>query len=373
MKKAFKYLGYTLLGLVAFFVLATTVFLNTSPQFGRAPSKSQAETYAKTGHYEDGIFVNEIKTEMDLEPGRLLKKMFEDAPNRDPGGNFDVIKVDSLDIVTLEDSISRITWFGHSAFLLELEGKKILLDPMLGKSPSPIPWLGPQRYSNELPIAIEDLPYIDAVILSHDHYDHLDYESIQKLKDNVGDFYSPLGVGNHLISWGISEDRVHELSWWDSIQIDSITLVCTPARHFSGRGLFDRSTTMWSSWVISGKNKKVYFSGDGGYGPHFKEIGKKYGPFDLALMECGQYNVDWKAIHMMPEETVQAAIDVKSRYFMPIHWGAFTLAFHDWDDPIVRASAEAQRKAVPIITPRIGQVQIIGDLSTDMPRWWLKY
>jgi L-ascorbate metabolism protein UlaG (beta-lactamase superfamily) len=278
-----------------------------------------------------------------------------------------------LEIVSHEPSITQLTWFGHSAFLLELDGKKILIDPMFGPSPSPIPIFAVKRYSKELPIAIEKLPFIDAVIFSHDHYDHLDYGSIQKLKNKVGQFYTPLGVGNHLIDWGVPEENVHQLNWWDKIMFGQIELVCTPARHFSGRGITDRNTTLWASWVIKGEKENIYFSGDGGYGPHFKKIGDQYGPFDISMMECGQYNLDWQAIHMMPEETAQAAVDLKSNLIMPIHWGAFTLAFHDWTDPVERLIKKADDLNISVATPKIGEPLILGNSTFPTEKWWTKY
>ena len=209
--------------------------------------------------------------------------------------------------------------------------------------------------------------------MSHDHYDHLDYETIQKLKDKVGVYFTPLGLGNHLIEWGVNKERINELNWWDSIDFDGIKLICTPARHFSGRGLFDRATTLWCSWVIEGKKDNVFFSGDSGYDTHFKEIGEKYGPFDISLMECGQYNEDWKLLHMMPEETVQAALDLKSKLTMPIHWGGFTLAFHDWTDPIERVVNKAKKLNMPITTPKIGEPVIIGKETYPIEKWWKNY
>ena len=372
-KKFIKVIGLTIAGVIALLAIVITLFMNLSPQFGESPDKKQKTAYAQLNHWKAGKFINQIPTVMDINFSRLIHKMMDSSSNRRPKRDIVVEKIDSLEIVNHESSITRLTWFGHSAFLLELDGKKILLDPMFGQTSAPHPWLGPKRYSKELPIEIEKLPVIDAVIFSHDHYDHLDYGSIQKLKDKVGVFYVPLGVANHLIKWGVPEEKIHELDWWDKIKFDQIELVCTPARHFSGRGIFDRSTTLWCSWVIRGDDRNIYFSGDSGYGPHFKEIGEKYGPFDISLMECGQYNEDWKAIHMMPEETVQATIDLKSKLLVPIHWGAFTLAFHDWTDPAERVTKKAAELKVTISTPRIGETIIIGTIDFPRERWWTKY
>jgi L-ascorbate metabolism protein UlaG (beta-lactamase superfamily) len=369
MLKLLKYLALSLLSVIIIVSLTGALFLNLSPQFGRAPSDEQIKAYQESGHHDGEKFVNNTPATMDIKFWSLLKKQFADAPKRNPAKDITVEKVDSTAIVLYRQDTTRLTWFGHSAFLLEIDGKKILLDPMLSEVPAPHPGLGPKRYSSELPISLEKLPYIDAIIISHDHYDHLDYESIQVLKEKTGRFYTSLGVGNHLAEWGIEAERITELNWWDSTSFDGLKLISTPARHFSGRGLMDRQSTLWCSWVIQGKHDNIYFSGDGGYDSHFMEIGEKYGPFDLSLLECGQYNEQWAAIHMMPEETVQAALDLKSKVFMPIHWGAFTLALHDWTDPVERASKEAQRLSQTITTPKIGQpVTIGGKIPTSS--WW---
>jgi len=365
--------GIFIAALIGFILIIATLFLNYSPQFGTEASKAQKKAYAKSGHYEDGKFINRIPTVMTLRYGKMIKELFKSSPNRRPARSIAVEKIDSTTIENNTAGVTRLTWFGHSAFLLEIDGKKILIDPMLGESPAPHPLLGPSRYSKELPIEIEKLPFIDAVILSHDHYDHLDYQSIQLLKGKVGQYYTTLGVGNHLAGWGIAREKIHELNWWESIDFEGIELVCAPARHFSGRGLFDRATTLWGSWIIIGKKDRIYFSGDSGYDTHFKEIGEKYGPFDIALMECGQYNIDWKAFHMMPEETVQASIDLKSKLVFPIHWGAFTLAFHDWTDPVERATKKASELNFPITTPRIGEPVIVGDATFPTETWWTNY
>ena len=373
MKKIFKMIGISIVTIIALLVIIATLFLNLSPQFGKGASRQQKIEYAKSGHYENGKFVNQSTSIMNIHYWDRLKEMFDGSPNRKPNKEILVEKIDSIAIENNNPSITRLTWFGHSTFLLEIDGKKILIDPMLGDTPAPHPLVGTQRYSKELPIEIEKLPFIDAIILSHDHYDHLDYGSIQKLKGKVGQYFTPLGVGNHLVAWGIEKEKIKELNWWDSVVFESINLVCTPARHFSGRGIFDRATTMWSSCVIKGKKHNIFFSGDSGYDTHFKEIGEKYGPFDISLMECGQYNEDWKPIHMLPEETVIASIDLKSKLMLPIHWGAFTLALHDWTDPIVRVTKKANELKLPITTPKIGEPVIIGNSNYPTDKWWTNY
>ncbi len=316
MKKIIKMIGLFIVGLIGLIIIIATFFINLSPQFE---------------------------------------------------------KVDSINIENHRSDTTRLIWFGHSTFLLEMDGKKILIDPMLSQKPSPISFLGATRYSKDLPILAEKPPFIDAVILSHDHYDHLDYESIQKLKEKVGQFFTPLGLGNHLIEWGVEKEKINELNWWDSIEFETIKLICTPARHFSGRGIFDRATTLWCSWVIEGKIDNLFFSGDSGYDTHFKQIGENFGPFDIALMECGQYNENWKLLHIMPEEAAQAAIDLKSKLILPMHWGGFTLAFHDWTDPIERVLNKAKELNILVTTPKIGEPVILGNSSFPKEKWWIDF
>ncbi len=364
--------GLLILSIILLIVLITVVFVYTSPEFGGSPTKEQKLAYAQTGHYEDGKFINQIPSTIDVgirDIPSLLYKQIKGDPDKQPAIKFEVQKIDSLEIEQKPDSITRLTWFGHSAFLLEIAGKKILIDPMFGDVPAPHPWLGKSRYSNGLPIEIEKLPEIDAIIMSHDHYDHLDYGSIVKLKEKTKEFYMPLGVGAHFRKWGVQDKHIHELDWWDDIILDSLKFTCTPARHFSGRGFGDRAATLWASWVIESPKEKIYFSGDSGYGPHFKEIGDRFGGFDFAMMECGQYNEKWHAIHMMPEETIQAAVDINSKMTMPIHWAAFTLSLHSWTDPVERALKKAEELNVPFCTPEIGEPVIIGR-HHPASKWW---
>ncbi len=373
MKKALKMITLSIISLIGLILIIGTIFLYTSPQFGGKHDKEDIKRYAESGHYENGKFVNLIPTPMDMSFSNMKKmitQFIKGNPNRKPNFELPVNNIDSIDLVKNE-SKDRLIWFGHSSFLLQLNNKTILIDPMFGENPSPISWLGASRFSSQLPIEIEKLPAIDAVIISHDHYDHLDYGSIDKLKSKVKKFYTPLGVGVHLESWGINKENIEELNWWDETTHEDIQLVFTPSRHFSGRGIGDNSATMWGSWVIKGKNKNIYFSGDSGYGPHFKEIGKKYGPFDFAMMECGQYDEKWANIHMMPEETAQAAVDVNTNIMMPIHWGSFSLAFHDWNDPVKRVTQKANELNMPITIPEIGQEILLEKITPEKSNWWI--
>ena len=373
MRKTFKMIGITIITLTALIIITMDLLLNLSPQFGKSATIAQKVEYSKLENYKNGKFINQKPSPMDINYWKIFKELIKNEPNRNPSRNILVEKIDSTTIENISADITKLTWFGHSAFLLEIDGKKILIDPMFGNTPAPHPLLGPNRYSKELPIEIKKLPSIDAVILSHDHYDHLDYESIEKLKGKIGQYFVPLGVGNHLMKWGISKEKVHELNWRETIDFEGIDLICCTARHFSGRGLFDRATTLWCSWIFTGAKDNIYFSGDSGYDTHFKKIGEEYGSFDISLTECGQYNEDWKLLHMMPEEAVQAAIDLKSKLILPIHWGAFTLAFHEWTDPIERITKKANELNMPIATPKIGEPVILGNTIFPTEKWWTNY
>ncbi len=368
--KILKMIVGILASIVGMIVLIAVIFINTSPEFGAKSEGLRLEKIKSSENFKNGKFQNLTETDVsgDMNYTKTLSEYFTNG-NKVPDWSIPVNKISSETISKTSDSTTKITWFGHSALLLEIDGKKIFLDPMLGDVPAPHPFLGAKRFNDTLPLAIENIPNMDAVLISHDHYDHLDYGSIKKLKDRVGHFYVPLGVGAHLISWGVAEEKITEMDWWESTSFSGIQLTATPSRHFSGRGVTDRFSTQWSSWVIKGKKDNIYFSGDSGYDSHFKEIGNKFGPFDLAIMECGQYDAQWPLIHMMPEETVQATIDVKGKILLPIHWGAFKLGLHSWTDPIERVTIEAASKNIAIATPIIGEAVTVGE-PIPTSEWW---
>ncbi|WP_378187848.1 MBL fold metallo-hydrolase [Aquimarina sp. W85] len=359
----------SLIGVVGLIIV---VFMYLSPQFGGTPSKDEIAHYKKSDNYKSGNFVNTNAINLNMsfkDISKILINYFKKQPNTIPVKQLTVNKIDSLNLVNYKGD-SRLIWFGHSTFLLQLNKKTILIDPMFGDVPAPHSILGTKRFSNELPIDVEKLPRIDAVLISHDHYDHLDYGSIQGLKDKVTMFYVPLGLGVHLKKWGIDKKRIIELDWWQEIKFDDLTFICTPAQHFSGRGFTDRTKTLWSSWIIQSATENIFFSGDSGYAPHFKEIGNKYGPFDFAMMECGQYNEMWPDVHMFPEETVQAGLDIGAKKLIPIHWGAFKLAMHSWTDPVERITLKAKSVNMPIVTPKIGEVMLVNATTLQATMWW---
>lgn len=264
----------------------------------------------------------------------------------------------------------KITWFGHSSYLVQVDNKNILVDPVFSQRTSPFQFLGTKNFEGTDFIKPEDFPQLDIVLITHDHYDHLDYNTILKLKDKTRHFVTSLGVGAHLERWGVPSNCITELAWGENyITNQSLTFTATPARHFSGRK-FTRNQTLWSSFVLKTGQYTVYLGGDSGYDNHFKQIGATYGPFDLAILECGQYNKMWPFIHMLPKEVVQACLDLNAKKLLPVHWGKYKLALHNWDEPIIEVVKSAQECDLDIITPKLGEA---FTLKNELPnkQWWL--
>lgn len=372
MKKSIK-VSFYIVGFILLLAMAAGCsLLKLSPQFGAEAKGDRLRAMKQSPNYSDGEFQNLVETNMDIGFRGYMKllsaRLFGESDDQKPEQELPVQHIDTSRFATVQDTATIITWLGHSAFLIEIDGKRLLLDPMMGEIASPLRFIGPERFS-ELPVSVEALPQLNAILISHDHYDHLDYRSIQKLAEKTRHFYVALGVGAHLERWGVPAEKITEMDWWQEASFQGLTFVSTPSRHFSGRGLTDRMQTLWTSWVIMGAEDRIFFSGDSGYFYGFKEIGQKYGPFDITLMECGQYNELWKNIHMMPEQTVQAHLDLKGKLLMPIHWGTFTLAMHSWTDPIERAMQKAKELDVPVTTPRIGEPVILNQ-KVPTEEWW---
>ncbi len=261
----------------------------------------------------------------------------------------------------------NITWLGHSSLLINIDGYRILADPVFEKR---ISVLGPTRFNGEVPLRIEDLPPIDAVIISHDHYDHLNKLSVQRLTSKTNKFIVSLGIGDLIEKWGVPRYKIVELDWWQEFYFDQqLMFAATPAQHFSGRGLTDRNKTLWASWVIKTPSHRIFFSGDSGYFDGFKRIGETYGPFDMTFIECGAYNKAWAQVHLFPEQTVQAHMDLKGKVLHPIHWGTFNLAMHPWYEPMERLTAAALANQVEVATPIVGETTRYGQ-QLPVARWW---
>ncbi|WP_026462540.1 MBL fold metallo-hydrolase [Adhaeribacter aquaticus] len=335
---------------------------------GKAPAGERLKRIRLSPHYQDGTFQNIEKTEVMLKgvsPLKMMRDFINKPVTVKPGQPLPVIKTDLKNIAA---NTPAFVWFGHSSYFIKHYNFSILVDPVLVNYASPFSFIikgftGLEAYSPA------DLPPIDLLIITHDHYDHLNYETISQIKDKVKKIVVPLGVGEHLEYWGIAPEKITELDWWEDTQINkNIKLTATPARHFSGRG-FTRNNTLWTSYVLELQGYKIFLGGDSGYDAQFKVIGNKFGPFDLALLECGQYGINWPYIHMLPEQTVQAALDLQTEVLWPIHWGKFALAYHPWDEPITRVLAAAAPHNLPVATPAIGETYVLGD-STATRTWW---
>ncbi len=297
---------------------------------------------------------------------KILKEFLFAGSNRTPSRPLPEVKPDLNEFMQNDGRQVKYIWMGHSTFLVNFEGRVILFDPVFN-SASPVGFMV-RRFQKPV-LALDELPPIDLIVLSHDHYDHLDSQVMKYFAGKTMRIITTLKVGNRLQEFGISADRITELDWWQEHSEKGLTFVSAPAQHFSGRGLADRNQTLWCSFVIFSDHHRLYFSGDSGYDIHFQEIGKRYGPFDISFMENGQYNELWKPVHMMPEESVQAHLDVKAKYMVPIHWGMFVLSTHSWKDPIEKTFQAAQEKSVALMTPKIGQVVDI-DRPPQFEKWW---
>ena len=336
--------------------------------FGKLPTGKRLQRIRQSPNYKDGTFQNLSPTPVMAEDAsfrKILKDYYRKPKTTEPPQPVPSIKTN---LKTLGGEAPTIIWFGHSSYLININGKNILVDPVFSNSASPFSFMV-KGYKGTNVYRENDFPQLDLIILTHDHYDHLDYRSIRKLSMQTKGFCVSLGIASHLEYWGVDTNIITEFDWWDSSEIfPGMTLTAAPARHFSGRGL-RRGKTLWSSFILKTAGYNLYLGGDSGYDSHFKEIGKRFGPFDIAILESGQYNLNWKNIHMMPEETVQASVDLDAKVMLPVHWGKFTLALHPWSDPIQRVVNKARELDVRLTTPMIGEPVIVGE-HYPTSDWW---
>lgn len=340
------------------------------PRFGRAPSGVRLERIRKSPNYAGGAFQNQSPTpalaEGESYAGILWKFLFGPRERIKPEDSLPSVKNDLLHLAPDENVL---VWFGHSSYFMQVDGKTFLVDPVLSGSASPLSFTTRSFKGSDV-YTTDDLPYIDYLLISHDHWDHLDYETVLALKPKTGKIITGLGTGEHLEYWGFDPASVYEEDWNAEIGLDSgFTIFTAPARHFSGRG-FKRNGAIWTSFVLKTPTMRIYLGGDSGYDRHFAEIGKAHGPFDLAILENGQYDSSWRYIHMMPEQVVQAAADLKAEKLFPVHSSKFALGNHAWDEPLKRVTAEALRKGQAYITPRIGEKVRLDDSTQVFDAWW---
>lgn len=349
-------------------VLAVSLFMY-HPEFGKTANGERLAIINNSPNFRDGKFQNQSFTPDLAEDASYFSIMKEASFKRSKRNRpKEVLPSVKTSLLTLNPEKDVLVWFGHSSYFMQIDGKTMLVDPVFSGSASPFSFMVKSFEGSDV-YTPDDFPEIDYLFITHDHWDHLDYKTVLKLKPKVGKIITSLGTGAHLEHWGFAPEQIIEKDWNESAVLDSgFVITATPARHFSGRG-FKRNQAIWASFVLQTPSKNIFIGGDSGYDTHFAKIGIEHGPFDLALLECGQYNKSWKYIHMMPEELVQAAIDLKAKTFVPVHWGKFALALHAWDEPIERVTKEAHRLNVPIVHPMIGE-EVNLDLFEITTEWW---
>ncbi|MEV6104906.1 MBL fold metallo-hydrolase [Streptomyces sp. NPDC051940] len=340
--------------------------------FGAEPSGERLERIRRSPNYDEraGAFRNPVPASItptagDASRWDMIRRMLA-REGRKPAGEI------PLRTPALHDppaSGLRVTWLGHATALAEIDGRRVLFDPVWGQRCSPFAFAGPKRF-HPVPVRLADLGPLDAVVISHDHYDHLDMPTICELASLDVHFAVPLGVGAHLEHWGVPAGRITELDWHESVTVADLTLTATPARHFCGRGIRNKQQTLWASWVVAGPRHTVFHSGDTGYFPGFAEIGAQYGPFDTAMVQIGAYSEFWPDIHMTPEEGVRAHLDLRGGVLLPIHWGTFNLAPHRWEEPAERTLAAAVAHDVRVAVPRPGESYEPEAAALPAAPWW---
>ncbi len=344
---------------------------SVSPGFGRLPDGERLARIQASPNYRDGEFRNQLPTQMmtgeNGQVGTMWNFLFGKHERLKPEW---ALPAAATDLAALGRHTDVVVWLGHSSSYLQLDGKRILIDPVFSGYAAPFSLMN-RAFQGEYPFTPEKIPEVDVLILSHDHWDHIDYPTLMALKAKVATVIVPLGVGAHLVAWGFDENRIHDADWNETLRpAPGLAVHVLPARHFSGRGMISRNQTLWAGFLLETPQRKVFYSGDSGFGPHFAEIGEKFGSVDLAIMENGQYDKDWAQVHMAPEEAARGAQEVRARAVLPVHSGRFTIANHAWDDPYKRIAAASEDKSYRLLTPIIGEAVRIGDATQTFSRWW---
>ena len=369
-------LARVVIGVLGVLIVVVVVLIGSTgwlDALGASPKAERLARIQRSPNYRDGAFRNPEATSMTTEGGtwKMLRQWLGGHEQRVPPGPMPIVTLTRANFAQPPRSGLRATWLGHSTVLVEIDGERILFDPVWARRASPSSLIGPRRF-HAPPLPIEELPPLDAIIATHDHYDHLDRGVVRALARSAAQaqarFVVPLGVGAHLEKWGVAPDRITELDWSESTTVGALTLTATPARHFSGRG-FSRDHTLWASWSVAGARHRVFHSGDTGPFSGFAEIGAKHGPFDLTFIKIGAYGETWPDIHLTPEQAVDAHTKVKGRVLLPIHWGTFNLAFHAWSEPAERVVTAARTAGAQLVVPRPGQ-SVEPATAPVVEPWW---
>jgi L-ascorbate metabolism protein UlaG (beta-lactamase superfamily) len=335
--------------------------------FGHGPDRARRERMARSPQWKDGHFENPQPLWNDM--WRAMAGAFGASSVGSPSQPLPTVRVDPSLFDAPPPTDLRLTWLGHSSFLIEIDGHRVLTDPLWSRRSSPVGWAGPRRWYPPV-LALGELPALDAVVISHDHYDHLDYPTISALKDSATTFVVPLGVGAHLAYWGVPEEHIVELDWWERAKLRELEIVCTPARHASGRTpAVGANPTLWAGFALIGARHRAFYSGDTGLFPALRDIGQRLGPFDVTMIDAGAYARWWPDWHLGPEQAVAAHQMVRGRVMLPAHWGLFRLAYHGWTEPVERVLAAAQSAGVTVVVPKPGQ-SIEPEAPPAFERWW---
>lgn len=360
---------FILFSFITIFIVIVAGYLQL-PLFGKSPTGKALERIQKSPNYRNGKFQNKTFTPSITEgytiPGVLYEFLFKQNPDRTPPMAIPSIKTDLKNIPFDKDVL---VWFGHSSYFIQLDGKRFLIDPVFSGNASPLPRSNSSFKGTDL-YSVDDLPAIDYLLITHDHYDHLDYKTFLAIKSKANKVICGLGVASHLIKWGYPAEKITEMDWDESAVLEAgFTIHSATTRHFSGRG-FTRNNTLWLSFILESPTIKIYIGGDSGYDKHFAEIGEKFGPFDLVILDCGQYDIKWKYIHMLPNEVLQAAKDLKAKKLLPVHSSKFALSNHAWNEPLSKITALNEAEHIPMITPMIGEPVNLKAEGQIFKKWW---
>ncbi|WP_406284843.1 MBL fold metallo-hydrolase [Embleya sp. NBC_00896] len=353
--------------------MAGHIFTSLGPAaFGARPTGERLERIRRSPHFRDGAFQNPVPTRRGSPGamGKMLRAQKAASGLRRPAGAIPLVTPSPLDYARAPETGLRVSWLGHATVLAELDGRRVLFDPVWSTRCSPSVAFGPARL-HAVPVRFADLPALDVVVISHDHYDHLDMATVKALAKRDVEFVVPLGIGAHLERWGVLEHRITELDWHEAGEVAGLTFTATPARHYCNRGARVLGTVLWASWVVAGPRHRVFHSGDSGYFPGFADIGREHGPFDLTMIQAGAYAEAWPEVHLDPEGAVRAHVELDGRLMLPIHWGTFDLAPHAWEEPAERSMAAARAQGSGLVVPRPGALVEPGLVDgLDVEPWW---